>query len=76
MDGVQFVELNQVTPETFMGSGDTNPASVRSSLESADALKAKACCVLKFHYTRRMADILREEAETEARIKAEKEAIE
>lgn len=30
---------------------------------------------LKFHYTRRMADILREEAERERRIQIEKEAI-
>ena len=30
---------------------------------------------LKFHYTRRMADILREDAEREARIAAEQEEI-
>lgn len=34
-----------------------------------------AMLTLKFHYTRRMADILREEAEKEKRIQAEKEAI-
>ena len=51
--------------------------SVRSSVQSAEIEQAKATMLtLKFHYTRRMADILREEAENRARIQAEKEAIE
>ena len=50
---------------------------MRSSLESQELNKAKGAVVLtlKFHYTRRMADILREEAERENRIQMEQEAV-
>ena len=51
--------------------------SIRSSQDSSQILQKQAGTILalKFHYTRRMADILREEAEREARIQAEEEAI-
>ena len=51
---------------------------MRSSIESANPegrQKASQIVHLKFHYTKRMADILREEAENERRVQAEKEAI-
>lgn len=50
---------------------------MRSSIESQDVSKLKGSNVLtlKFHYTRRMADILREEAEREHRIQMEQEEI-
>lgn len=48
--------------------------SVRSSAESAEMVRQKPLLSLKFHYIRRMADILREEAEKERRIQDEKEA--
>ena len=41
---------------------------LRSSVDSAEALSKDAMLTIKFHYTRRMADILREEAERERRI--------
>ena len=51
--------------------------SVRSSLESQGMANVKGASLLtlKFHYTRRMADILREEAEREHRIQMEQEEI-
>ena len=54
------------------GGGDDR---LRASIDSAEMLGKDAMLTLKFHYTRRMADILREEAEKEKRIHAEKEAI-
>lgn len=51
-------------------------ASVRSSVESAEAIsKQKSLISLKFHYVRRMADILREQAQKEKRIEEEKEEL-
>ena len=75
LDGVQFVQVNQSL--TSSASDGALSGVIRSSVDSAEALKqaSKASLTLKFHYTRRMADILREEAEKEHRIQMEKEAI-
>ena len=79
---MQFVQVKQNMPETAtFGLGAKTEAiggSVRSSIESGNPesrQKASQIVQLKFHYTKRMADILREEAENERRIQAEKEAI-
>ena len=72
LDGVQFVQICQSGLDVGAAT-----QSVRSSLESQDLAKAqgKAFLTLKFHYTRRMADILKEEAEREHRILMEQEAV-
>ena len=59
-------------PDTAIGAISAG-GSVRSSVESRgdkdEGSKQKTQILqLKFHYTRRMADILREEAENERRI--------
>ncbi len=52
-----------------MASDENLSNVIQSSVDSAEVLKAqKPAFILKFHYTRRMADILREEAEREQRI--------
>ena len=71
LDGVQFVQIN-----ASIADGSIAPGSVRESMESQDLVKKGAPTVmLKFHYTRRMADILREEAFKERRIQMERDAI-
>ena len=67
LDGVQFVQINH-------DIGMLEGQSLRDSTESHD-LNKRPFVSLKFHYTRRMADILREEAERERRVQMEKEAI-
>ena len=59
LDGVQFVQILQSNGENI---------SVRESMDSNDINKVRPPIALKFHYTRRMAAILREEAEAERRI--------
>ena len=63
LDGVQFVQVTQTIMDTSQGED-----KVRQSIDSAEMLSKEAMLTLKFHYTRRMADILREEAEKEKRI--------
>ena len=57
-----------------MDTSGRSEERVRASIDSAEMLSKEAMLTLKFHYTRRMADILREEAEREQRIQAEKDA--
>ena len=60
----------QVSNNLLAVASDENLSNIiQSSVDSADVLKAqRPAFILKFHYTRRMADILREEAEREQRI--------
>ena len=46
----------------------SDQSKLRQSVESNEALKREQMLMLNFHYTRRMADILREEAELERKI--------
>ena len=48
---------------------------IRQSIDSTDMLAKEPILTLKFHYTRRMADILREDSEKEQRLQAEREAV-
>ena len=48
-----------------MDTSGRSEERVRASIDSAEMLSKEAMLTLKFHYTRRMADILREEAERE-----------
>ena len=68
LDGVQFVQLQQNMPNTSL--------SIRDSQDSVQSIsKGKIEITIRFHYTRRMADILREEAERERAIKEQKERL-
>ena len=68
LDGVQFVQIKQ-------DFGGLDGLSLRESTESHAIPSNRPIVALKFHYTRRMAHILREEAERESRIQMEKEAV-
>jgi len=71
LDGVQFVQINPSVNDASMLAG-----SMRSSMDSQELLHNKAqVLTLKFHYTRRMAGILREEAERERQIQMDLETL-
>ena len=56
LDGIQFVHINAIV---------TQPVSQTSLRESVESVTSKEpqLVSLRFHYTRRMADVLRDEAE-------------
>ena len=69
LDGVQFVQIGLRSKSTLSAA-----PGLRDSVDSALSINNRKF-QLKFHYTRRMAEILRQEAEKEARLRQEQERI-